>query len=381
MEEKFKVRPCTPRVIEKKNEDLSLIQTPEEILASITGLNPMSFGNLLKLELKIDCDEHEIHKFGYVCPNVKELKLSGSSIESIRNLGTDWRNLEILWLVRVGLLEIDGISAFPKLKELYSAFNSITSLSALMFHENLQVLDMEGNKIESWDEIEYLRDCKNLWSINLEGNPITKALDYREKVFLILNSLTILDDINKENPIEGNDENIEIEIIHNSVRESAVARNKSESNRPSSAKNIFLDQTSRLTEEVFSGNPLKAMRFRRRKLYLGDGSDDIMTLIREFKFDDTKALKFDETKSLKFDETKSLKVDEAKSLKVDETKSLKFDETKSLNLNETKPLKLDETKNFKMDDKNFKLPARNFPVKARNIVIRTVRRDEFYDTN
>jgi hypothetical protein len=45
--------------------------------------------------------------------------------------------------------EIDGISAFVKLKELYCAFNSINNLSALMFHDNIEVLDIEGNKIEN----------------------------------------------------------------------------------------------------------------------------------------------------------------------------------------------------------------------------------------
>lgn len=96
MEEKIKVRPCTPRTVEKKAEDTLEIQDPSHELARITGLNPLVFAKLLKLELKVDSEDVALHNFGNLCPCLKELKLSGSSIESIRTLGTHWPNLEIL---------------------------------------------------------------------------------------------------------------------------------------------------------------------------------------------------------------------------------------------------------------------------------------------
>lgn len=289
MEEKIRMRPCTPRTVELKTEDFSELQDPSEILASISGLTPSVLPNLLKLELKLNCEEVAVHKFGELCPNMKELKLNDSNIDSLRTLGTKWSNLEILWLVRTGLSEIDGISAFPKLKELYCAFNSIISLAALMFHENIQVLDVEGNKIADWAEVDYLQFCSALWSVNFEGNPINKEPNYRQKVLQSLEQIIILDDISKDIVIETPvQESEELELIRNSVRESAIIRNKSQmSTRPSTAKNIFQEEVSHLTEEVFSGNPLKAMRFRRKKLFQG-GEDDMMNLIREFKFDDSK---------------------------------------------------------------------------------------------
>ena len=134
--------------------------------------------------------------------------------------------------------------------------------------------------------------CPKLFSANFEGNPISKAENYREKVFSALSELKILDDVDRDQAVELKTEDYEIEVIHNSVRESAVPKNKSQlSTRPSTAQNIFHSETSNLTEEVFSGNPLKAMRFRRRKLYQGDGSEDIMNLIREFKVEEPKTFK------------------------------------------------------------------------------------------
>ena len=320
MEESFRVRPCTPRSVERKSDDFSDIHDPIEILQILTGFSPLKLNSLIKLELQIDAETVAVHNFGRICPNVTELKLSGSAIESLRDLGTDWNNLEVLWLVRTGLTEIDGLSAFSKLKELYCAFNSIKNLSALMFHENIQVLDIEGNKLEDWDEVEYLRDCSSLWSVNFEGNPIVKSLDYRQKVFAILEQIMVLDDLDKETVSNNIEENKEIELIHDSVRQSVMPRNKSEmSTRPSTAKNIFQEETSHLTEEVFTGNPIKAMRFRRRKLFQGDGREDIMNLIREFKFEG--------------------------------------------------------------DGKNSKAaPVKAIPIKNKNIVIRSSRRDEFYET-
>lgn len=79
---------------------------------------------------------------------VRQLKLNGSALDSLRDLGTHWRNLEILWAVQTGLAEIDGLAAFPELKELYAAFNRITDLSSLLFNETIEIVDLEGNEVE-----------------------------------------------------------------------------------------------------------------------------------------------------------------------------------------------------------------------------------------
>ena len=88
MEETFRVRPCTPRVAEKKLEYLEDIHDPIKILNTLTGFTPLEFNKLIKLEFQIDTETIELHKFGNICPNVTELKLNGSSIDSLRTLGT-----------------------------------------------------------------------------------------------------------------------------------------------------------------------------------------------------------------------------------------------------------------------------------------------------
>ena len=278
MEERIKIRPQTAREPEDPFSELS--SSPDHQLSALLNLPVSNLSHLQKIEIKIDFELVPFHKFGPLCPFVREIKLSGSSLESTRSLGTDWKNLEVLWLVQSNLQDIDGISAFPKLKELYCAFNSISSLSSLFFNETIQVLDIEGNEIEELSETESLQYCSSLFSLSLQGNPVSKLQGYREKVFKSIPNLKYLDDSERDTEIlEENTE--ELDLILNSVRETSRIMKKSlADSRVRSEKNIFHEESSHLTEEVFTGNPIKAMRFRRKKLFEGN---NFMNLVKEFK--------------------------------------------------------------------------------------------------
>jgi hypothetical protein len=278
MEEKIRMRPKTARVLEDPSSDSCY--SPRSKLQSLTNIPLSHLPSLLKLELSTDIENLEFHKFGSLLPSLRELKLSNSSLDSIRDLGTDWKNLQVLWLVKTGLSSIDGISAFPVLKELYCAFNQVSSLSALFLNETIQCLDMEGNQVQSMEEIDSLQYCSSLFSLTLEGNPVSKLKNYRTSVFSLLKSLVLLDDTEKQSEVLT-ETSEEVEMVLNSVRESSRILKKSLiDSRSKTEKNIFSDVSSHLTEEVFSGNPIKAMRYRRKKLLEGN---NIMNLVREFK--------------------------------------------------------------------------------------------------
>ncbi|CAG9318368.1 unnamed protein product [Blepharisma stoltei] len=295
-----RIRPVTPRVIESRQEDSPDEYDIQKLLSKLANISVSSFQSIKRLELCINTDEVPLHKISEECPQLTELKLNGSSLESLRDLGTGWNELTILWVVRTGLVEFEGISAFPKLSELYAAFNAVTDLSCLMFNDTLQVLDIEGNQIGEWSQIEQLKYCDQLWSLNLESNPIVKNLEYRSKCLEMLPQLQILDDNPREATVSAQTEtnfNIdskepdELELVTNSVRESTPKRKQAEI-RPKSANPMFRDEgVSHLTEEIFSGNPLKAMRYRRNRLFQDRANFDIMTLIKEFKVENTKDFK------------------------------------------------------------------------------------------
>jgi len=146
-----------------------------------------------RLEISVNCDEQPIETLGTSCPNLVELKLPDSIVGSIRDLGTGLKHLQVLWLSRTGLRELSGMSALPVLQELYVSFNDVEDLNPLCYHDALHVLDLEGNNVASWAEVENLDTLPELRELTLTGNPICKA-SYPRKVREMLPNLEMLDD-------------------------------------------------------------------------------------------------------------------------------------------------------------------------------------------
>lgn len=108
----------------------------------MTGINDL--GSVEFLEMIVDTSETSLGNFGIYLPNLRQLKLNGSHVPRVRDLGTSLCHLKILWLSRSGLVDLDGISTLNNLQELYLAYNEITDLSPCSLLENLKCLDLEG---------------------------------------------------------------------------------------------------------------------------------------------------------------------------------------------------------------------------------------------
>lgn len=311
--ENFRIRTSNPRIMpaepvaERKEDILENIPECVKQLSRLSGIHIYDLPAIKTLELRVDTEEDTLYNLGQACPRCKQLKLNGSNIETLRDLGTTWSNLQVIWVVRTGLVELE-LSALPNLKELYAAFNNITSLSSLMFHERLEILDLEGNAVDDWREVEYLNTCEKLLCLTLEGNPIARDPYYRNKVFQNIPQIDLLDDLPIEAPTlltssecldqpeyskikdnEANKEPDELELLHTIMRSSAKVRSKAETHiRPKTAgNNPFMPESvsSVLTEKVFTGNPLKAMRFKKQRIFSHRGEEvpDILSLLDEFK--------------------------------------------------------------------------------------------------
>lgn len=150
--------------------------------------------SVTKLELSVDTTEQSINRLGELCPNLRQLKLNDSQLCSFRDLGTNLRNLRILWLSRSGITDLDGITVLELLEELYVSFNDIEDLSPLSVHDTLSVLDLEANNVDDVDQLETLSTCPMLMSLNLEGNPIDAVPHYRRVVVTIIPQLELVDD-------------------------------------------------------------------------------------------------------------------------------------------------------------------------------------------
>uniref|UniRef100_A0A671XU78 Leucine rich repeat containing 56 n=1 Tax=Sparus aurata TaxID=8175 RepID=A0A671XU78_SPAAU len=106
------------------------------------------------------------------------------------------------------LQDLDGISTFFSLKELYVAYNNVSDLSQVGMLENLQLLDLERNDVDDLVQVQYLGLCGNLQTLILEGNPVclcpnptapqTTDYRYRAAVRELVPQLCYLDDLRVE---------------------------------------------------------------------------------------------------------------------------------------------------------------------------------------
>jgi len=176
-----------------EEEALVSASITDEQLAVLSGTTDLSTATFL--QMTVDSAHVPLGTLGERMPKLQQLKLSGSALPSIRELGTSLRNLQVLWLCRCGLSELDGLAALPMLQELYLAFNHISQLSPLTTLEELQALDLEGNAIGEMESVEWLRMLPSLQELTLRGNPVCDAPGgLRTRVLRMLPNLTVLDD-------------------------------------------------------------------------------------------------------------------------------------------------------------------------------------------
>lgn len=165
----------------------------EEWLASTCKTQDLA--SLCSVELRVDSALQSIDAIGFFLPNLRHLKLSGSNVACIRDLGTSLCQLEVLWMSRCNLQDLSGIGAIPSLQEFYLPFNHVSDLSPLISHDAIEVLDLEGNSVQSLEDVQMLGMCSQLHELTLVGNPVTDIPGFsRSAVLLVCPELAILDD-------------------------------------------------------------------------------------------------------------------------------------------------------------------------------------------
>ncbi|CAG9466101.1 unnamed protein product [Pedinophyceae sp. YPF-701] len=173
-------------------DEVDLERAEEELLQHMTNEDLLE---ATFIEFAVDAGEMNLPRMLGRLPALVSLRLNGSMLTSMRDLGTKLTNLRVLWVARCGLESLDGISSLPCLTELYAAFNSIADVSKAAECQDLAVLDLEGNSVDSWDEVAFLGMCRDLQSLCLQGNPISSHSSYRSMAVQQVPSLVSLDDI------------------------------------------------------------------------------------------------------------------------------------------------------------------------------------------
>ncbi|MBN3300008.1 AN32E protein, partial [Amia calva] len=118
----------------------------------------------------------------------------------VEGLTDDFKELEFLSMVNVGLTSLAKLPALPKLRKLELSDNNISGGLDTLSEKcpNLTYLNLSGNKIKDLGTVESLQNLKSLRSLDLFNCEITTLEDYRESVFELLPQITYLDGFDQE---------------------------------------------------------------------------------------------------------------------------------------------------------------------------------------
>ena len=165
----------------------------EDRLAELAGTDDLA--TCSHLEIRADATRDDLSGVGRAMPALTKLRLSSSVVPAARAFGSAFQRLQVLWIARSGLEDLSGVGALVQLRELYAAFNDVTDVSPLAELDELQVVDLEANRVVDEDAPDYLGMCPALNTLSLEGNPISRRRDYRNFVARAVKGLRTLDDI------------------------------------------------------------------------------------------------------------------------------------------------------------------------------------------
>lgn len=128
------------------------------------------------------------------------MNLDNCRATQVEGLTDEFKNLESLSMINVGLTTLKGFPALPNLKKLELSDNRILSgLNPLQECKSLTHLSLSGNRIASIEALEPLASLENLAHLDLFNCDVTNLDSYREKVFANLPNLKYLDGFDKDN--------------------------------------------------------------------------------------------------------------------------------------------------------------------------------------
>lgn len=140
-----------------------------------------------------------LEKRGRSDDEITELILDNCRSTYIDGLTDSFTALETLSLINVGLVSLKNFPKLSNLRKLELSDNRISNgLNHLMGSPKLTHLNLSGNRIKDFDELQPLKDLENLEVLDLFNNQVTMIENYREKLFQLIPSLNYLDGFDKE---------------------------------------------------------------------------------------------------------------------------------------------------------------------------------------
>lgn len=122
-----------------------------------------------------------------------EIDLSGRSLDSLQNF-EDFPNLELLFLSRNRLANLDAIRSNFRLKRVYAVENQLVNIDAVKNFKFLEVLLLSNNQLKDLDHLlAILSKLTFVEQLALNGNPVAEEPKYRLRIIAQMPKLKILD--------------------------------------------------------------------------------------------------------------------------------------------------------------------------------------------
>ena len=183
------------------NGDINVI---DYVLARYLKINITDLQNMQKLNIRINGSYGLLNQFGQRLTNLKFLKLNDSFIQSIEDLGSNFKNLRILQINNCKLKDLTGIICFEQLEILEAKNNEISDLIELEMSSSIKKLNLENNLIKNEENLYFLSSLEDLDYINLLGNPIKNYENKLKELLPNLKEIDIQKDICDEIDIYNN---------------------------------------------------------------------------------------------------------------------------------------------------------------------------------
>ncbi|XP_058054343.1 acidic leucine-rich nuclear phosphoprotein 32 family member A [Anopheles bellator] len=140
-----------------------------------------------------------LEKRGRTDDQITELILDNCRSTYIDGLTDEFTALETLSLINVGLVSLKNFPKLCNLRKLELSDNRISNgLIHLTKSPKLTHLNLSGNRIVDFEELQPLKDLENLECLDLFNNQVTLTENYRDKMFMLIPSLSHLDGFDKD---------------------------------------------------------------------------------------------------------------------------------------------------------------------------------------
>ncbi|XP_035226717.1 dynein regulatory complex subunit 3-like isoform X2 [Stegodyphus dumicola] len=168
-----------------QDEDLDVSELHR--LVKIDGLHP-SFVLSLNFENYSLINIADLWKFTYL----KKLEMPNNLIENIEGLAA-LSHLEYLDLSFNYIKFISGLEGLSNLKHLNLSSNEIWLLENMEHLKKLEMFVIRHNKMTSFNNIRYITQFDNLYSLGISGNPLSQNAEIRLQILVLLPQLRYLD--------------------------------------------------------------------------------------------------------------------------------------------------------------------------------------------